>query len=392
MALGHTETCGFHGSRAPGTSSPGCSRLVGQSLLAILILAGLPAASAQGIAVLVGSAEGRAAGGKPDAGLVNEPFAVAFDAAGRLHGVEFMRGNRLFRLPAAGAAPEFLAGIFQVTDTKQPPFPVAEGPARGQRFHGLHDLAIGADGAIYLADTFNHVIRAYDPARQTVRTIAGTGTAGFGGDGGPAVAATFNQPYCCALEPGGRGLLVCDIRNARLRRVDLTGGTVTTVAGNGTPGRPVDGALAVESPLTGPRAACRAPDGTLYLALREGNALLAIRDGRIHTVVNAAGKAGFGGDDGPAAAALLAGPKYVSLDRAGRVLIVDTENHCVRRYDPAAGTITTVAGVPTKPGTAVGADWRATHLDRPHGAAIDPQGRLVVVDSENDRILVGAID
>jgi DNA-binding beta-propeller fold protein YncE len=360
-------------------------------LTVLLLLACLPSAAAQGIAVLVGSADGRA-GRKPDAGQVNEPFAVAFDGSGRLHGVEFMRGNRLFRLPSAGATPEFLAGTFHVTDTKQPPFPAAAGPAGGQRFHGLHDLAIGTDGTVYLADTFNHVIRAYDPGSATVRSIAGTGTAGFGGDGGPAAAAAFNQPYCCALEPDGRGLLVCDIRNARLRRIDLAGGTVTTVAGNGTSGRPVDGAVAIESPLTGPRAACRAPDGTIYLALREGNALLAIRDGRIRTAVNAAGKAGFGGDDGPANAALLAGPKYVSLDRAGRVLIVDTENHCVRRYDPATGTITTVAGMPTKAGTALGADWRSTHLDRPHGAAIDPDGRLVVVDSENDRILVGAID
>lgn len=361
-------------------------------LLATLLVITVPAAAAaQGIAVLVGAAEGRA-GRQPDATLVNEPFAVAFDAAGRLHGVEFLRGNRLFRLGGAEAAPEYLAGTFHVTDTKQAPFPVAAGPAAAQRFHGLHDLAIGPDGTIYMADTFNHVIRAYDPATATVRTIAGSGAPGYGGDGGPATAAAFNQPYCCALEPDGRGLLVCDIRNARLRRVDLVSGVVTTIAGNGASGRPTEGAPAAESPLDGPRAACRAADGTVYLALREGNALVAIRAGRIATVVNATGKAGHGGDGGPATAALLAGPKYVALDRVGRVLIVDTENHCVRRFDPETGTIRTVAGVPGKAGTAVGADWHTTQLDRPHGAAIDPQGRLVVVDSENDRILVGASD
>ncbi|MBU6276422.1 MAG: hypothetical protein KGQ61_07290 [Planctomycetes bacterium] len=359
-------------------------RVVGLTLLL------LPAV-APGIEVVVGAPGGRQ-GRQPDPALVNEPFAVAFDAAGRLHGVEFMRGNRLFRLPAGGGAPEFLAGTFHVTDTKQPPFSVTAGPGADQRFHGLHDLAIGRDGAVYLADTFNHVIRAFDPASGTVRVLAGTGAAGSGGDGGPATAAAFNQPYCCALEPDGRGLLVCDIRNARLRRIDLAAGTVTTVAGNGTAGRPLDGAVATESPLAGPRAACRAPDGTIYLALREGNALVAIRDGRLRTVVNAAGRAGYGGDGGPAADALLAGPKYVALDGAGRVLVVDTENHCIRRFDPKAGTITTVAGVPTQAGTAVGADWRSTQLDRPHGAAIDPQGRLVVVDSENDRILAGPAD
>ena len=75
-----------------------------------------------------------------------------------------------------------------------------------------------------------------------------------------------------------------------------------------------------------------------------------------------------------------------------RVLIVDTENHCVRRYDPVADTVTTVAGVPTEPGTTIAAGWASTHLDRPHGVAIAPDGRLVVVDSGNDRILAGAYE
>jgi streptogramin lyase len=82
----------------------------------------------------------------------------------------------------------------------------------------------------------------------------------------------------------------------------------------------------------------------------------------------------------------------VSLDRAGRVLIADTENHCIRRYDPESETITTVAGVPTKAGAAIGADLRFTQLARPHGCVIAPDGRLVIADSDNDRIVAGPAD
>ena len=342
------------------------------------------------VAVLVGDPAGRVTN-EPDPARVNEPFAVAFDAEGRMYGVEYTRGNRLFRVAADGAV-EFVAGRFHVSKHGDvfPPDQVTA--AADVRFHGLHDVAIGREGKVFVADTFNHQIRGFDPATRSVAVVAGTGEAGFSGDGGPARSATFKQAYCGSLVPAGDALLVADIGNHRLRRVSLRDGTVVTVVGNGKAGRPVDGATSLATPLAGPRAACMAADGTIYLALREGNALVEIKNGTVRTVVNAAGKAGYGGDDGPGREALLAGPKYVSLDRAGRVLIADTENHCIRRYDPASETITTVAGVPTKAGAAIGADLRSTQLARPHGCAIALDGRLVIADSDNDRIVAGPAD
>jgi sugar lactone lactonase YvrE len=337
-------------------------------LFACVVALVLAAPCSAEVEVIVGSPAGRVAK-EPDPALVNEPFAVAFDAAGRMYGVEYTRGNRLFRV-GVDRTIEFLAG----------------------GFHGLHDVAVGPNGLVYLADTFNHRIRGFDPKTGTVSVVAGTGAAGFGGDGGPAATAVFNQAYCGSLTPDGRSLLVADLANARLRRIDLTSGIVTTVAGNGTKGKPLDGTTPLEAPLAGPRAACQAADGTIYLALREGNAVVEIKAGRIRTVVNASGRSGYAGDGGPAREALLAGPKYVSLDRRGRLLIADTENHCIRRYDPASGTITTVAGIPTQAGSAVGADLLATQLARPHGCCLDPAGRLVIADSDNDRILAGPCD
>ncbi len=360
--------------------------------VAVALVVAATVASAE-VVVLAGRAEGRLFS-KPDPAGINEPFAVAFDARGAMYGVEYGRGNRLFRLArpgAAGAAVEFVAGVFHPTTPKDQ-FPPDDATAAGEvKFHGLHDVAVGRDGIVYLADTFNHRIRAYDPATGAVRVVAGTGLAGFAGDGGPADRAEFNQAYCSSLTPDLKSLLVADIKNSRLRRIDLMTGTVTTVAGNGKGGKPIDGVPARETPLAGPRAACEAADGTIYLALREGNSLLAIRDGVVRAVVNASGKAGYGGDGGPGRDALLAGPKYVSLDRQGRVLIADTENHCIRRWDPASGTIQLVAGKPTRRGTTLGPDLLATELARPHGCSLDPAGRLVIADSDNDRILAGPL-
>lgn len=357
---------------------------------------GMDIAAAAEITVLVGTAAGRPAE-SPAAAMVNEPFAIDFDAQGRLYGVEFTRGNRVFRssgpIATDGGPPtiEFVAGQFHQTTSKTVlPAAVTEVAAADIRFNGMHDLAVAADGRIFLADTFNHLIRIFDPAAGRVATLAGTAIPGFAGDGGPAVKAAFNEPYCGSLSPDGSRLLIADIRNHRLRAIDLAANTVRTIAGNGTPGKPIDGAAATATPLAGPRAACEAADGTVYLVLREGNALVAIRDGRMQTIVNASGKGGYGGDEGPGREAVLKGPKYVCMDREQRVLIVDTENHCIRRYDPATARIDLVAGVPQRAGAAIGGDWKSTELRRPHGVRIAPDGRLVIADSDNDRLLIGA--
>jgi sugar lactone lactonase YvrE len=364
-------------------------RVVIRIVAGVLVAAGAAPCPAD-VEVLVGDPRGRVAAAA-DPARVNQPFAVAFDRAGRMYGVEYVRGNRLFRVDPGARQVAFVAGRFHVTADGAKLLVDTATAAADVRFNGLHDVAVAADGRVYLADTFRHQIRAFEPGAGTVAVVAGTGTAGFGGDGGPAAAASFDQAYCGAAAPDGRSLLVADLQNKRLRRIDLVAGTVSTVAGNGQAGKPVDGSPPLEAPLVGPRAACQAADGTIYLVLREGNSLVEIRGNAIRTVVNAAGQSGYAGDGGPGRAARLAGPKYVALDRKGRVLIVDTENHCIRRYDPASGRIDLVAGTPPRAGTAVGRDLRSTALNRPHGCCLAPDGRLVIADSDNDRILAGPL-
>jgi streptogramin lyase len=182
-------------------------------------------------------------------------------------------------------------------------------------------------------------------------------------------------------------LLIADLANARVRRIDLKSGVVETIAGNGKRGLPANGGKALESPLSGPRAVTATANGVVYIVLREGHALVELKDGLLRTVVNQSGKAGAQGDGGTAVQAQLNGPKYLALDPAGGLLIVDTENHAIRRFDPSAGTLTTVAGLLGKPGHAVGKLLTQTELKRPHGIRIDRQGRWWIADSENDRII-----
>lgn len=344
------------------------------------------------ISVLVGNANGRK-NEIPQVECLNEPFAVDFNNEGLMYVVEFLRSNRVMRsrqpIEQTTITSELLpfSGVFyQATPKKSSKQKVS---ATEIPYCGMHDLAIGENEEIYLADTFNHRIQILYPETRNVTTLAGTGIAGFSGDGGVASDATLNQPYCCALSPDKKRMLIADIRNQRLRSIDLGSRIISTLAGNGNRGKPLEGVDAVTSPLAGPRAACEANDGTTYLVLREGHALVAIKRGILTTVVNIAGTSGYGGDNGPALTALLKGPKYVCMDHLQRVLIVDTENHCVRCFDPSTAKISLVAGVPTKPGSTVGDTWTTTRLRRPHGARMSPDGRLIIVDSDNDRLLIG---
>lgn len=317
---------------------------------------------------------------------VLEPFAVDFAPDGTLYGVEFTKGNRVFKW--ADGAFHFVAGFKHASDIKKVDAAIGDGAdAAKSSFNGLHDIAITADGRAFLADTFNHRIRVLDLKTGAVSTFAGNGTPGYSGDGGPARDATFNQPYCATLSPDKQTLLVADLANTRVRAIDLRDGTVRTIAGNGKRGMPVDGAKALESPLVGPRAVAQTPDGVVYIVLREGHALVELRDGVLRTVVNTSGKPGYSGDGGPGREAKLNGPKYLAVDAKGGVLVVDTENHALRRYDPASGVISLVAGTPPTASRAVGADALSTGLKRPHGVRIGPDGILWITDSENNRLV-----
>jgi len=323
----------------------------------------------------------------PGADDLHEPFSLAFDAHGDAYGVEFQPANRIFKLHAGRI--EYVSGVRwdSAPKGKLPPAPAKRLDLAPAVYDGMHDIAVGPDGSIYAADSFQHRIIRLDPKTHAATVFAGTGKAGFSGDGGPADQAQLNIPMCGVIDPSGRSMVIADLVNQRVRRIDLATKVITTIAGNGQKGLPKDVDDALTAPMGDARAACVARDGTLYVLLRGGNALAAVKDGKVTVVVNKAGKPGPA-TDGPAAAATMRGPKYVTMDAKGNVLILDTENHCLRLFDPAKQTIRTIAGNGKK-GSAVGTDWASTQLNRPHGARVGPDGRLYITDTENNRILSG---
>jgi DNA-binding beta-propeller fold protein YncE len=311
---------------------------------------------------------------------LREPFGVEFTPAGEMLIVEMTKGERVLKIDAQGV-------LRVIAGTGAKGYSGDGGPATAATFNGIHNLAITPGGDLLLADSFNHVVRKIDAKKGVITTLAGDGTKGFRGDGGPAAQAQFSTLIQIALDPAGKQLYCADIGNRRVRRIDLASGIVTTVAGTGQKGVPQDGAAAVNAPLSDPRGALPDASGGFYILERDGHALRYVDAvGKIKTVVGTGAK-GLSGDGGPALAATLNGPKHLCLDRDGTVLIADAENHVIRRYDPKSGVITRVAGNGKAGANGVGGDPLQCELRRPHGVTVHRDGTLYITDSYNDRVL-----
>ena len=325
--------------------------------------------------------------GEPKTAAVSEPFSVDFDSAGSLYGVEFTKSNRLFKWKDGKL--EFIAGVQHNSEDKKKPLPPLNDGSDplAAMFNGMHDIQITSDDRAIIGDSFNHRVRLLDLKSGKVSTIAGTGKSTFGGDGGPATEAGFNITMTASLSPDEARIYIADIGHHRTRQIDLKTGIVTTVAGNGKGGLPTDGGAALDTPMGDTRAVAQARDGTLYILLRGGNSLVALKDEKLQTVVNASGKKGYSGDGGPGRDATMNGPKYVAMDNEGNVLIADAENHCVRRYVVKTGIIERISGAPPKAGNKIGDTLLTTELRRPHGVRIGPDGKLYIADTYNNRVL-----
>ena len=248
-----------------------------------------------------------------------------------------------------------------------------------------HEIQFDSAGHLYIAERDNHVIRKVNAATGTISTFAGTGSAGFSGDGGPASLAQLRQPHSIAVEPTRRSLLICDIGNKRIRRVEFATGRIDTFAGTGD-GQPTpDGAPLKGTPLNGPRTIAFDSAGDLYLALREGNAIYRV-DGkslRLHHVAGT-GEQGYSGDGGQARVAKLGGPKGLAWSR-DLLYVADTENHVIREIALKTGIIRTVMGTGQR-GDGPEPNPLRCALSRPHGVLVDSKGVLYVGDSEAHRI------
>lgn len=302
-------------------------------------------------------------------GGLTEPFSIVFDAEGTVFGVEYENGNRIFQIKNNQLT--FIAGSKSPGGKKLGDVAAGDGgPLSKARFNGMHDLTLHPDGRLFIADTFNKRIRVIDLKSKTISTLGGGKLA-------------LKSPYTVDLHQDGKRLLVADLERRQILEINLTNLSIRALAGNGKKGKPIENSAAMESPLLAPRAAIYGPKNEIFIASREGHAIRKVSSkGILTTVVNLSGKKGHSGDGGPALQARLNGPKHLSLDPQGRIVICDDNNHAVRLYDPSSKNIRLLAGTHGKAGT------KTSQLKRPHGARYDHKGNLWIADSFNHRLLV----
>jgi sugar lactone lactonase YvrE len=305
------------------------------------------------------------------------PSAIVFDAAGNLYFAE--TGHHLIRKL------DTLGNITTIAGTGTQGFSGDAGPATSATLDSPQGLALDTTNNLYIADTHNHRIRELNLTTGTIITIAGN-TPGFSGDTGPATSAQLNLPTALALDATGN-LYIADTGNHRIRKLSLTTSIITTIAGTGTQGFSGDNGPATLAAIDSPTGLAVDIAGNLYLADTHNNRIREITasTGTITTIAGN-GSPAFSGDAAAATSAALALPHGLSLDAAGNLYLADTANHRIRRIDATTGIIATAAGDGTQAFSGDGGPATSASLDSPSATSLSPANLLTLSDTGNERI------
>jgi sugar lactone lactonase YvrE len=305
------------------------------------------------------------------------PSAIVFDAAGNLYFAE--TGHHLIRKL------DKLGNITTIAGTGTQGFSGDAGPATAATLDSPQGLALDTANNLYIADTHNHRIRELNLTTGTLITVAGSAP-GFSGDTGPATSAQLNLPTALAIDPTDN-LYIADTGNHRIRKLSLITGIITTIAGTGTQGFSGDNGPATSAAIDSPTGLAVDSAGNLYLADTHNNRIrkIIVSTGTITTIAGN-GSPGFSGDAVAATSAVLAIPHGLSLDAAGNLYLADTANHRIRRIDAATGIITTVAGDGIQAFSGDGGPATTASLDSPRATSLSPANLLTLSDTGNERI------
>ncbi len=318
-------------------------------------------------------------GGPATQALIDEAYGCDFDTEGNLYICDG-RNHTIRRIDKNSGI------IMTVAGSGRQGYSGDGGPATEATLNNLYSLQVDTNGDIYIVDRLNAAIRKVDAATGIITTVAGTGEPGYGGDGGLGVLAQLREPNDCFLDGKG-GLLIADIQDQRIRRLDLQTGIITTFAGNGEKRRTGDGKPSTQASIMGARAVCMDSKGNTYVCEREVNGVRKVDANGIMSTFAGTGERGYSGDGGPALAATWGAPKAIRCDHQDNVIVVDTENHAIRRIDAVTGIVTTIAGG-HQGGDGDGGPATEAGLERPHGCGIDREGHLYIADGMNHRVRV----
>src|SRR5437588_374405 len=316
---------------------------------------------------------------------VGAPPRVFRDSTGNLYisvtvnGTEGLYGNVVYKVDSFGQ-------LTTVAGNGTEGFSGDGGPATSAALSGPHGLFVDRFGNIFIAETYNDRIREVVAATGNIQTVAGTGTYGFSGDGGPATNAELAQPTGVYADSSGN-IFIADAGNNRIREVVATAGNIQTVAGNGTFGFSGDGGPATSTTLNVPTDVYADGSGNLFISDTFNNRIREVvaATGNILTVAGT-GTYGFNGDGGLATNAELTQVTGVYVDSSGNIFIADSGNQRIRKVDAATGNIQTVAGNGTFGFSGDGGPATNAELAQPTGVYADNSGNLFIVDTYNSRI------
>lgn len=313
------------------------------------------------------------------AGLSN-PRGIAADAAGNVY-ISDSTNNRVRKIDAATGT------ITTVAGNGNRDYSGDGGPAVKASIAFPMGLTVDREGHLYIADARNHRIRRVDAKTGIITSVAGQGMRGLGGDNGPALSALLSYPTSVTVDEEGN-LYIADSENGGIRRVDKKTGIISSVVGEGTPGAKTDssGTPTIRGLFVAPVGLIYDGKGSLYVADSFLNRIKKVELAtRKVTIVAGKGVNQFCGDGGPAKEACLNQPASVAIDGAGNVYIADAGNDRVRKVDIKSGIVTTVAGSGQRGFSGDNGPAAKASLAFPTGVAVDPQGRLLIVEPTNNR-------